>query len=123
MEHVDITNLIVVAVEMAVTACIPALLPRLPVPGVVLEIVIGVIVGPQVLGWVHPGLTMNFLADFGLTMLFLMAGFEIDPNVLRGAPIRNAIAGWVISAALALTAATLLFAATLQPIQYSPRFR
>jgi hypothetical protein len=39
MEQVDITNLIVVA--MAVAACIPALVPRLPVPGVVLEIVIG----------------------------------------------------------------------------------
>jgi len=41
MEQVDITNLIVVAVGMAVAACIPALVPRLPVPGVVLEIVIG----------------------------------------------------------------------------------
>lgn len=113
MEHVDITNLIVVAVGMAVAASIPALLPRLPVPGVVLEIVIGAIIGPQVLGWVHPGLTMNFLADFGLGMLFLMAGFEIEPNVLRGAPIRNAVAGWVISAVLASTAAVVLFAGHL----------
>jgi Kef-type K+ transport system membrane component KefB len=108
MEHVDITNLIVVAVGMAVAACISALLPRLPVPGVVLEIVIGAIVGPQVLGWVHPGLVMDFLADVGLGMLLLMAGFEIEPNVLRGAPIRNAIAGWFISAALAFAVAMVL---------------
>ena len=108
MEHVDITNLIVVAVGMAVAACIPALLPRLPVPGVVLEVVIGAMIGPQFLGWVYPGLVMSFLADFDLGMLFLMAGFEIAPNVLQGTPI-----GWFISAALAFAAALLLFKARL----------
>jgi hypothetical protein len=77
-----------------VAAGIPALIPRLQVPGVVLEIVIGVIVGSQVLGWVYPGVALNFLANFGVGMLFLAAGFEMDPDVLRGAPIRNAVAGW-----------------------------
>lgn len=108
MQHIDIANLIIVAVAMAVAAGIPALLPRLPVPGVVLEILIGAIVGPQILGWVHPGLTMNFLAKFGLGMLFLMAGFEMDPEVLRGTPVRKAVAGWFLSAVLAILAALLL---------------
>ena len=76
-----------------IVAGIPALLPRLPLHGVVLEIVLGVIIGPQVLGLVHPSLTLNFLANFGLGMLFLMAGFEMDPTVLRGRPIRNALTG------------------------------
>ncbi len=66
-------NLIAMAVAMPLAAAIPALLPRLPVPGVVLEIMIGVIIGPQVLSLVHPGVTLNFLANFGLGMLFLMA--------------------------------------------------
>jgi hypothetical protein len=56
-------------------ACIAALLPRLSV-GVVLEIVIGAIVGLQVRGQVRPGLMMNFLGGFGLGMLFLRAGFR-----------------------------------------------
>ena len=94
---------------MALAAGIPAFLPRLPLPGVVLEIVLGAVVGPQVLGWVHPGTTLNFMADFGLGMLFLMAGFEMDPAVLQGRPIRNAIAGWVMSAVIAFGAAMLLF--------------
>jgi Kef-type K+ transport system membrane component KefB len=68
MAQVSTENLIVVAVTMAIAAGIPALLPRLPLPGVVLEIVLGVIVGPQVLGLVHPQVTLNFLADFGLGM-------------------------------------------------------
>jgi hypothetical protein len=60
MENVNIVNLIAVVVATAVAAAIPALLPRLPLPGVVLEIVIGAIIGPQVLGLVHPGATMSY---------------------------------------------------------------
>jgi Kef-type K+ transport system membrane component KefB len=110
VQHIDITNLIVGAIAIAVSAGIPALFPRLPVPGVALEIIIGTIVGPQVLRWVQPGIAMDFLADLGLGMLFLAAGFEMDPYVLQGRPIRTAIAGWSLSAVLAL-AATLLVAA------------
>jgi len=44
-----------------------------------------------------------------LGALLQMAGFDIEPNVLQGAPIRNAIDGWFISAALAFAAAMLLF--------------
>jgi Kef-type K+ transport system membrane component KefB len=113
MQQVSTQTLILVALAMAIAAGIPALLPRLPLPGVVIEIVLGAVIGPQVLGLVHPGTTLNFLADFGLAMLFLMAGFEMDPAVLRGRPISNALAGWVISAVIALGAATLLFEAGL----------
>ena len=109
MQEGSTENLILVVLAMAIAAGIPALLPRLPLPGVVIEIVLGAIIGPQVLGLVHPGTIMNFLADFGLAMLFLMAGFEMDPAVLRGRPIGNALSGWIISAAIALGAALLLF--------------
>jgi hypothetical protein len=51
-------------------AAIPAVLPRLPLPGVVLEIVIGAIIDPPVLGLVRPGAALNFPADFGFGMLF-----------------------------------------------------
>jgi len=53
------------------------------------------------------------MADFGLAMLFLMAGFEMDPAVLRGRPIRNALLGWALSATLAFGAALLLNAVGL----------
>lgn len=113
MAQINIINLVVLAISLPVAAALPALFPRLPVPGVVLEIIIGVIIGPQVLGLVHPAVTMNFLADFGMATLFLMAGFEMDPNILRGTPIRNGIAGWFISAALAILAASVLSATGL----------
>jgi Kef-type K+ transport system membrane component KefB len=109
MGQVDITNLIVVAIAIAVAGGLPALFPRMPVPGVVLELVIGAVVGPQVLGLVHPGPVGNFMASLGLAVLFLMAGFETDPRAMQGRPIRNAIIGWLLSAAVALGAGFLLF--------------
>lgn len=106
-------NLIAMAVAMPLAAGIPALLPRLPLPGVVLEIVIGVVIGPQVLGIVHPGATLVFLGNFGLGMLFLMAGFEMEPAVLRGRPLGNALRGWGMTVIIALAASLLLSAAGL----------
>lgn len=113
MERVDIVNLIAVALAMGLAAAIPALLPRLPLPGVVLEIIFGVIIGPQVLGLVHPHVTLNFLANLGVGMLFLMAGFETDPDLLKGRPIRNAVRGWGLTLVIAFGAAAALASAGL----------
>jgi Kef-type K+ transport system membrane component KefB len=87
MQQISTENLIAAAITMALAAGIPAVFPRLPLPGVVLEIVLGAVIGRQILGLVHPGTTLNFLSDFGLAMLFLMAGFEMDSAVLHGRPI------------------------------------
>jgi Kef-type K+ transport system membrane component KefB len=93
---------------MVLAAGIPVVIPRCPFPGVVLEILLGVIVGPQVLGLVHPALVLNSLASFGLAFVLLMAGFEIDFRVLRGDAIRLALAGWVMSCCIAFGSALLL---------------
>ncbi len=109
MDEINATNLIAVAIAMVIAAAVPALFPRVPVPSVVLEIALGAVIGPQVLGIVHPGERLNFMADFlGLGMLFLMAGFEMDPAVLRGRPIRNALLGWAMTAVIAVGAGALL---------------
>lgn len=113
MEKIDLVNLIAVTLAMAIAAAIPALLPRLPIPGVVLEIILGVIIGPQVLGLVHPHVTLNFLANFGVGMLFLMAGFEVDPAILKGRPLRNAVWGWALTLIIAFGAAAALASAGL----------
>ncbi len=113
MIYWDSMNMIAVALAMAIAAAIPALLPRLPVPGVVIEILLGVLIGPQVLSLLHPGVTLNALADFGLAMVLLMAGFEMDPGVLSGPPIRLALIGWAITCVLAFGAALALSASGL----------
>jgi Kef-type K+ transport system membrane component KefB len=81
---------------------------RLRIPGVVLEIVGGILIGPQVLGLVRPEGAVVELARVGLCFLFLLAGMEINLSRLRGPPLGLASCGWVVSLALALGAAYLL---------------
>jgi Kef-type K+ transport system membrane component KefB len=73
---------------------------RAPVPLVVFEIVLGILVGPDVLGWAHNDDYVHALSQFGLAMLFFMAGYEIDFDRLRGAPLNRALLGWAMSVVL-----------------------
>ncbi|MGG1909262.1 cation:proton antiporter [Microbacterium sp. NRRL B-14842] len=55
-------------------------------PIVVFELVLGILVGPAVLGWVEPGPLLEKLSDFGLAVLFFVAGSEIDFRQVAGSP-------------------------------------
>jgi Kef-type K+ transport system membrane component KefB len=80
---------------------------RVRIPLVVFEIVLGILIGPQVAGWVQTGPVFDFLADLGLAMLFLLAGYEIDFARIRGRPLELSALGWLISLALGVTIALL----------------
>ncbi|WP_440713547.1 cation:proton antiporter [Gordonia sp. FQ] len=71
---------------------------RLPV--IVFELLLGILVGPAVLGVVEPTEALSVLADFGVAMLFFMAGTEINGRALRGRVGRGAWLGWFISLGL-----------------------
>jgi len=71
-------------------------------PGIVLEIALGILIGPHVLGWVHTNHVIDVFATIGLLFLFFIAGFEINFKGIRGRPVSLAIAGWFVSVALAL---------------------
>ncbi|MBS2550437.1 cation:proton antiporter [Catenulispora sp. NL8] len=81
---------------------------KAPVPLVVFEIVLGILVGPDVLGWAHDDDYVQALSQFGLAMLFFMAGYEIDFDRLRGAPLNRALLGWAMSAVLGVSLGLLL---------------
>lgn len=78
------------------------------VPIVVFELLLGIIAGPSVLGWVQPSPFMATLAQLGLAMLFFVAGSEIDFASLRGRTGRNAVFGWVLSLLAGLALAWIL---------------
>ncbi len=69
----------------------------LPVPLVVFELLLGILVGPSVLGWAQPDALIETLSEFGLAMLFFVAGSEIDAASLRGRLGRRATGGWLLS--------------------------
>src|SRR5262245_43552829 len=76
--------------------------PWVRLPLVVAEIVLGILVGPQVLAWAAAGPTIQVLANFGLASLFFLAGFEIDFPAIRGRPIQFAALGWLASLVVCL---------------------
>ena len=80
------------------------------VPVVVIELLVGVIIGPHVLG-IQVGPVSALFADLGLGMLFFFAGYEIDLHRITGQPLRLGLAGWGISLAIAYTIGGVLAAA------------
>jgi Kef-type K+ transport system membrane component KefB len=86
---------------IALAALLPAALRLAIVPAVVLEILFGVVIGPQGLGLLGPSVTLDMIAQLGLAVLFLIAGFEINPTQVRGSPTRLAIRGWMASLVVA----------------------
>jgi Kef-type K+ transport system membrane component KefB len=74
------------------------LLPRKLVPEVVLLLVLGVLIGPNVLGLAHTTGPITLLRELGLGMLFLLAGYEVELRELSGRGGRRA--GWTWLACL-----------------------
>jgi Kef-type K+ transport system membrane component KefB len=77
------------------------------VPVVVIELVLGVLIGPEVAG-LHTSDFVEFFASLGLGMLFFFAGYEIDLHRIEGEPLKLALAGWALSLLLAYSIGGLL---------------
>jgi Kef-type K+ transport system membrane component KefB len=73
---------------------------RLPV--VVLEIVLGILIGPHVFDLGSPDGMIGTLGNLGLTFLIFLVGLEIDFDKIRGKPLSLAVSGWLISFFLAM---------------------
>lgn len=72
---------------------------RLGLPAVFGELMLGLLIGPAVLGWIHPNEALHLLADIGVIILMFMAGLETDFNEMRQvgrASIFTAIGGVVL---------------------------
>jgi Kef-type K+ transport system membrane component KefB len=107
-----IDALVPVAAVALIAPVLLGLLPRLPVPQVVLLLAGGIIIGPDVLGLSSPG-GVQVLADVGLGFVFLLAGYEVDLRVFREDAGRRAVVGWFVSLGLALGVVGALAAAGL----------
>jgi len=107
------TNLLIVVVAGFAAPLALGLVPRFKLPAVVLEIVLGIVIGPAVLDWAQPDEPVRVLALIGLAWLLLLAGLEIDLEQLRGRALKLASAGFGISMVLAGGAALILHAGGL----------
>jgi len=100
MPTLSFDGVLVIALVAVVVPAVLALVPRLPVPGAVLEVVAGILIGPSVLGWIHVDAPIQVLSDLGLGMLLFLAGLEIDVGGLRG-PLGR-LASWAFGGSVLL---------------------
>jgi Kef-type K+ transport system membrane component KefB len=109
MVDVDTTSFFVIVAVAALAAALAAAAPpRLAIPVVVIEILLGIIVGPEVLGFAESDEFTQFFSNLGLGMLFFFAGYEIEYRLVRGTPLKLGALGWGMSLAIAYTLALLL---------------
>jgi Kef-type K+ transport system membrane component KefB len=100
--QVDTGSFFAVVMVAAIAAITVALLPRrMAPPVVVLELVLGIVIGPHVLQLAHTDDFIEFFSNLGLGMLFYFAGYEIDFQRIKGRPLELGAWAWVISVALA----------------------
>jgi len=109
---VDAGSFLAIVATAAVAGTLSAMVGARGVflPVVVVELVLGVLVGPQLLDLAHVDDFTDFFADLGLGMLFFFAGYEIDIDRIRGNPLRLALLGWMLSLALAYSLGGVLAA-------------
>ena len=102
MGEVDPTSvLVIVGISALAGLIVMAISPRLAIPVVVVELLLGIAIGPEALDLAKIDDTTEFLGNLGLGMLFFFAGYEIDFGRIKGAPLKLGAAAWVLSLALA----------------------
>src|SRR5262244_3806837 len=104
-------NLVAVLAVAVAVPLVLAALPRVPVPGPVLEIVAGIVLGPAVLDLVQPDQAVRLVSTIGLAFLLFLAGLEIDVRHFRGPRARLTGLALGLSALLALITGIVLHAA------------
>ena len=106
MPEISLTAVLMVA---AVAFLVPlglGLAPSLRLPSVVLEIVAGIVIGPQVLGIAEVDEPLQILSLIGLAFLLFLAGLEIDLNrLLGGGALWSTGAGFAVSLMVAFVIA------------------
>ena len=101
-------TLVLIGIVAVISPILAGLTGRLAIPDVVLEIFLGIVIGPAVLGLAHPDSVVVALEEMGLSYLMFLAGLELDLSRIRGRSLKLATTGWMISLALALLIASVL---------------
>ena len=109
--QIDLSALVGIIALAAAAPIVADLVPRMSPPLVVVEIVLGIVFGPPALHLIHVTPLADLLSQFGLAFLFFLAGFELEPERVRGMPARRAVSTWLVSLALGFGIAAGLEAA------------
>jgi Kef-type K+ transport system membrane component KefB len=113
MRTISFGGLAIVAAAALAAPLALGLFPRIRLPAIVLEIVLGIVIGPQVLGWVSIDTLLQVMSLLGLAFLLFLAGLEVEYDRFRGRRLRLTALGYAISFGLALLIGLGLYAGGL----------
>jgi Kef-type K+ transport system membrane component KefB len=102
MPVVHYINLLIVVAAGLAAPLVLGFFPRLRLPAIVLEIVLGIVIGPSGLGWVRPDLPVSILSLIGLALLLFLSGLEVDATRLRRRTLRLTALGFAMSFGVAV---------------------
>jgi Kef-type K+ transport system membrane component KefB len=100
--ELEFTNLLLVGVVAFSAPFVLGLAPAVRLPAVVLEIGVGIAIGPSGLGWVEIDEPVEVLSLIWLAFLLFLAGLEVDLRRLRGRTLRLTAFGFLLSFAVGL---------------------
>jgi Kef-type K+ transport system membrane component KefB len=105
---VQFGGLLAIAVAAFAAPLLARLVPRRLVPPVVLEVLLGIAIGPQVLNLVQPtgGVYVLYLLGFGF--LLFLAGREVEVERFRGPAFRLALLAFAVGLVIAVPVALAL---------------
>jgi Kef-type K+ transport system membrane component KefB len=107
----DVGSLVLVLLASTLAAIAARLHHRLLLPTVVVELVLGIVIGPEVL---DIDAYIEFLANIGLVFLFFFAGLEVIEKRVPRRELALGTAGWAASLAIGLTLGAVLHEAGLE---------
>jgi Kef-type K+ transport system membrane component KefB len=112
-DDLDAGSLVLVLAAASAGAILSRLHSRIVLPTVVLEILLGILIGPEGLGLAEIDAYVDFLANFGLVFLFFFAGIELVEHRVARRSLLRGTAGWAISIAIGVTIGYVLNGAGL----------
>jgi len=90
-------QLTLIAAAALIAPLVAGLPQRFRVPVVVVELLLGILMGPHLLNLAQPTGLVNELSELGLTFLLFMVGYEINLESLKGPLFAKAATGWALS--------------------------
>ena len=108
MDSASASSLALIIVAAVLAPLAAEALRRFRIPGVVLEIAFGVVIGQQVLGLAEVTPVVAGFGNLGLSFLMFLAGYEIDLERIKGRPLSLATRGWFLSLAIGLACGAVM---------------
>ena len=103
MPEISLTGVLIVAAVAFAAPLMLGFVPALRLPSVVLEIVAGIVIGPNGLGIAEVDEPLQVLALIGLAFLLFLAGLEIDlDRLLHGGALLSSATGFALTLVIAV---------------------